>query len=96
VPQLVVVDQIFIAERDAEHPLRHHRLDAVLDQLGIPTIREAGGEPADQPDHSIGRAEQQLREEIERAAGDTWGEIVEQQREWARERDRVQGLELEP
>ena len=35
---LVVVDEIFVAERDADHPLHHHRFDAVLD-LGLdPTI----------------------------------------------------------
>jgi len=59
VPQLVVVDQILIAERDAEHPLRHHRLDAVLDlRLGT-AIDEAGGEPAHQPNRPVGRAQQQ-------------------------------------
>jgi hypothetical protein len=36
VPQLLVIDEILIAERNAEHPLRHHRLDAVLDLVGAP------------------------------------------------------------
>jgi hypothetical protein len=59
VTQLVVIDEILIAERKAEYPLRHHRLDAVLD-LGLdPTVIEAGGEPLDQTDRPIGRAQQQ-------------------------------------
>jgi hypothetical protein len=59
VPQLVVVDQILITERNAEHALRHHRRDAVLDlRLGA-AINEAGGEPLDHTDCPIGRAEQQ-------------------------------------
>ena len=48
-----VVDQILIAKRDAEHPLRHHGPDRVLDlRLGA-TIGEAGGEPSDQTDRPI-------------------------------------------
>ena len=59
VAQVIMVDQVFVAERDAEHPLRHHRLDRVLDlRLGA-TIDEAGREPPDQTDRPIGRAEQQ-------------------------------------
>jgi len=30
VAQLIMVDQVLIAERDPEHPLRHHGRDAVL------------------------------------------------------------------
>jgi hypothetical protein len=59
VTQLVVVDEILIAERDAEHPLRHHRLDAVLDLAQDPSVIEAGSEPLDQTDGPIGRAQQQ-------------------------------------
>jgi hypothetical protein len=57
--QLVVVDQILIAKRDAEHPLRHHGLHRVFDLPWRATIGEAGGEPSDQTDRPIGRAEQQ-------------------------------------
>jgi hypothetical protein len=47
VAQLVVVDQILIAERGAKDALRHHGLDAVLD-LGLDTaIGKAGREPLD-------------------------------------------------
>jgi hypothetical protein len=57
--QLIVVVQILIAERDAEHPLRRHRLDAVLDLRLVAAILEAAGEAPDQPDRSVGGAEQQ-------------------------------------
>ena len=59
VAQLIVIDQILVAERDPEHPLRHHGLDGVLDQLGGPAITKAGGEPGHQANRPIGRAEQQ-------------------------------------
>jgi hypothetical protein len=59
VPQLVVVDEILIAERDAKHPLRHHRLDAVLNLALGPSIIKAGSEPLGQTDRPIGRAQQQ-------------------------------------
>jgi hypothetical protein len=59
VAQLIVVDQVLVAERDAEHALGHHRRDAVLDPPRRPAIVEAAGEPAHQPDRPIGRAEQQ-------------------------------------
>ena len=61
VAQLVVVDQVLVAERDAEHPLRHHRLDRVLDLRLDATVVEAGREPRHQADRPIGRAEQQRR-----------------------------------
>jgi hypothetical protein len=47
------------AERDAEHPLRDHGLDAVLDlPLGAAVI-EAGGEPLHQTDRPIRCPEEQ-------------------------------------
>jgi hypothetical protein len=59
VAQLVVIDQVLVAERDAEHALGHHRLDRVLD-LGLdPTVVEAGREPGHEPDGAISRAQQQ-------------------------------------
>ena len=59
VPQLIVIDQVFVAERDAEQPLRHHGLDCVLDlDLGTP-VGKAGSEPGHQAKRTIGRAEQQ-------------------------------------
>jgi hypothetical protein len=59
VPQLIVIDQVLIAQRDTEHPLRHHRLDRVLDLCLHAAVVEAGGEPRHQADRAIGRPEQQ-------------------------------------
>jgi hypothetical protein len=59
VAQLVVVDEIPVAERDPEHPLRDHGRDAVLDQHRRAPVVEAGGEPPHQPDRPIGGPEQQ-------------------------------------
>jgi len=54
-----MVDDVLISQRSAEHPLGHHRRNAVLD-LGLDlTIIEAAGEPPHQADPPIGGAEQQ-------------------------------------
>ena len=55
VPQLVVVVQVLVTERDAEHPLRHHRADTVLHQLRHPRVAEARGKTLDQTDRPIRR-----------------------------------------
>ena len=52
-PQFIVVDQVLVAERNAEHPLRHHRGDAVFHQFRNPRVPEARCETFGQPDHSI-------------------------------------------
>jgi hypothetical protein len=45
VPELVVVDQVLVPERDADHALRHHRLDRVFDlRLGA-VVKETCREP---------------------------------------------------
>ena len=59
VAQLIVVDEILVAERDAEHPLRDHGLDGVLDLRRGATVGEARREPTHHMDHPIGRAEQE-------------------------------------
>ena len=59
VAQLIVIDQVFVPERDAEHPLRHHGRNRMLDPGLGTTVIEAGGEPLHQTDRPIGRAEQQ-------------------------------------
>ena len=52
--QLIVIDQVLVAKGNAEHPLRHHGLNRVLD------LRDkTGGEPPHETDPPIGRAEQQ-------------------------------------
>jgi hypothetical protein len=45
--------------RDAQHPLRHHRLDGVLDLRCRSAILEAGGEASHQMDRPVRRPEQQ-------------------------------------
>jgi hypothetical protein len=59
VAQLIVVDKVLVAERDAEHALRDHGGHAVLDLPRRPAIIEAVGKPVHEPDRPIGRAEQQ-------------------------------------
>ena len=59
VAQLVVVDQVLVAQRNPEHPLTHQARHRVLDQLGRPVIGQATGKALDQPDPSVGGAEQQ-------------------------------------
>jgi hypothetical protein len=59
VAQLIVVDQVLVAERDAEHALCHHRLDRVLDLRLRAVVKKTRREPRRQVDRPIGRAEQQ-------------------------------------
>ena len=59
VAQMIVIDQVFVAKGDAEHPLRHHGLDRVLDLRLSTAVDKTGGEPPDHTDRPIGRAEQQ-------------------------------------
>ena len=56
--ELIVVDQVFIAERQSEHPLADQRLDLVLDQLWAAKVAEAGREAIDEADRPVGRAKQ--------------------------------------
>ena len=57
--QVVMVDQVLVAERDAEHALADQRRQLVRDPAGIAAVGEAGGEAVDEPDRPVGRAEQQ-------------------------------------
>ena len=59
VPQLVVVDQVFVAQGDPVNPLTHQRRDLMLDQVGIAPIHEAFPEPIDQPQRPRRHAQQQ-------------------------------------
>ena len=56
--QLVVVDQVLVAERKAKHPLPDQARDGVFDQVGCTVIGEAAGKALDQSDLPIGGAEQ--------------------------------------
>jgi hypothetical protein len=59
VAQLVMIVEILVAERQREHPLADKRCHAVLDQLRPAPVLKARGEPLDEPDRPICRAEQQ-------------------------------------
>ena len=56
--QLVVVDQVLVAQRDPEHPLTHQSPHRVFDQLRRTVIGEAAGKALNQADLPIGGAEQ--------------------------------------
>jgi hypothetical protein len=58
-PQFVVVVQVFIAERDANHAPHHHGLHSVLHQLRVARVAETGGEALGQTDRPVGFAQQQ-------------------------------------
>jgi len=58
VPQLVVVDQVLVAQRNPQHPLAHQAHHLVHHQLGRAMIGEAAGKALDQSDLPIGGAEQ--------------------------------------
>ena len=59
VAQLVVIDQVFVAQRNAKHALSDQRHHFVLDQLRRPAVRETLGKPIDQPDRPVRRPQQQ-------------------------------------
>jgi hypothetical protein len=52
VPQLVMIDQVLVAKRDAQHPLADKGRNVLHGSVARVTIREASGEPLDQPDPS--------------------------------------------
>ena len=53
VAQLVVIDQILIAQRNPKDALPDQRFDLVLDQLRRAAIGETCGKPLDQPNRPI-------------------------------------------
>ena len=57
--QVVVVDPVFVAEREANYALPHQGLHAVLDQARVTGIAEAAGQPPRQANDPGGGAEQQ-------------------------------------
>jgi hypothetical protein len=59
VTQLVVIDQIFVAQRYPEHALSDQRHHFVLDQLRRAAVRKTPGKPLDQLDRPIRRPQQQ-------------------------------------
>ena len=59
VAQLAVVEQVLLAEHDAEHPLPDQRRHLVHHPLRSTAVDEAGREALDAPDRPVGRLEQQ-------------------------------------
>ena len=59
VAKVIVVVEVLIAQRDAEHALRDERGDRVLDKPRVPSVAEASRKPPDQINPTIGRAQKQ-------------------------------------
>jgi hypothetical protein len=59
VPQLVVVVEILVAERDSEHPLTDQGRNLMLDIFRTPLVAKAQRKPVHHSDRSIGRSQQQ-------------------------------------
>ena len=57
--KLVVVVQVFVAERDAEYALPDKRGDRVLDEPRVPDVAEASRKPPDQIETPVRGAQQQ-------------------------------------
>jgi hypothetical protein len=57
--ELVVVDEVLMAKRNAQHTLADQGGDLMLNALRRPRITEAGGEAPHQADGAVGGAEQQ-------------------------------------
>jgi hypothetical protein len=55
VAQLVVIDEVFVAQRQRKNPLPDHRPDSVLDQFRRAAVSETFGKPIDQPDRLVRR-----------------------------------------
>jgi hypothetical protein len=55
VAQLVVIDQVFVAQRERKDPLPDQRYHFVLDQLWRAAVRKTPSKPLDQPDRTIRR-----------------------------------------
>ena len=53
VPDLVVVDQVLIAQSNPEHALSDQGCDLMLDALGIAGVGEAGGKAPEEMDGAI-------------------------------------------
>lgn len=54
VAQPVMVDEVFVSQSDPDHPLTDQRRDSMLDPRPVPAVAEAGREPLNQADDTIG------------------------------------------
>jgi hypothetical protein len=59
VTKLVVIVQVLVAERNAEHALPDERGDRMLDEPRVSDVAEASRKPPDQIEPSVGGPEQQ-------------------------------------
>ena len=59
VAQLVVVDEVLVAQREAADALHQHGLDAVLDEFRPASVGETAGQPLHQADRPVRGPEQQ-------------------------------------
>ena len=59
VAQLVMIDQVFIAQRQRKNPLPDQGSDGVLDQLPRAAVGKTIGKPIDQPDRPVRCSQQQ-------------------------------------
>ena len=57
--KLVVIVQVFVAERDAEHPLPDERGDRVLDELLVSRVTETSRKPPNQTETPVRGPQQQ-------------------------------------
>ena len=57
--ELVVVIEILIAQRNADNPLHHQRLDRVLGIGRVAAVLEAGRQATGQAQHPVRRPQQQ-------------------------------------
>ena len=57
--QLVMVDQVFVAQRNPKHTRPNKRWHRVFDQLPHTAVRKTRGKPIDQSDRTIRRTQQQ-------------------------------------
>ena len=57
--QLVVIDQIFVAQRNPEYALPDQCADLMRDQFGCAAIGETRSKPLDQSDRPVRRPQQQ-------------------------------------
>ena len=58
-PQLLVIVQVFVTQRQPVDPLRQHLFQALLDPLRLPVIREAASNAPQQSQLAISLAQQQ-------------------------------------
>jgi hypothetical protein len=59
VPKFVVVVEVLVAQRYADHSLQHHGRNLMLHQCWHPAVGETPGKPLRQPDHPIRLTQQQ-------------------------------------